>query len=68
MLDKNKLKNKEVIYVGDEIRDMEACKKAKVAVIGVSWGYNLPESLKDAGANYIAKTPKDILRIVKKKQ
>jgi phosphoglycolate phosphatase len=29
-----------VLYVGDEIRDVEAAKKAKVAVAAVSWGFN----------------------------
>jgi phosphoglycolate phosphatase len=38
--------NAESIYIGDEIRDSEAAKKANIAFGGVSWGYNSVEVLK----------------------
>ena len=38
MLKKHNLKTEEIIYVGDEIRDVEACKKVGIKIIGVSWG------------------------------
>jgi phosphoglycolate phosphatase len=38
--------NAESIYIGDEIRDSEAAKKANIAFGGVSWGYNSIDSLK----------------------
>lgn len=63
-LKKNHLKNDEVIYVGDEIRDIEACIKADIKIISVTWGLNTAKALRDHGANYIVKKPKDILRIV----
>lgn len=34
-----------LIYIGDEIRDIEACRKAGVDIISVSWGYNSHEAL-----------------------
>ena len=36
----------ESMYIGDEIRDIEAAKKLNIAFGGVSWGYNRVESLK----------------------
>jgi phosphoglycolate phosphatase len=39
------LQAKDVVYVGDETRDIEACKKIGVKIAAVSWGYNLPEVL-----------------------
>ena len=36
----------EAIYIGDEIRDIEAARKANIAVGCVSWGYNTSEALK----------------------
>ena len=30
----------EVVYVGDEIRDIDAAKKTRIKVIAVSWGFN----------------------------
>ncbi len=38
-------KPEEVIYVGDEIRDIEAAHKAKVKIVSVTWGFNSAESL-----------------------
>lgn len=41
------LQTENVIYVGDETRDIEACKKIDVKIAAVSWGYNLPEVLQE---------------------
>ena len=37
-----------VLYVGDEIRDIEACRKAGVDIISVSWGFNSHQVLAKA--------------------
>jgi len=50
------------IYVGDELRDIEACKKAKVPIIAVSWGFNDKCLLKDA--DYLVESPKEFLNLV----
>jgi len=60
-----KLDKSEVIYIGDEIRDVEACKKAGIKMIGVSWGLHTVEALKKAGVDYLVKKPEEILSIVK---
>jgi phosphoglycolate phosphatase-like HAD superfamily hydrolase len=60
------ISREEVIYVGDEIRDIEASRKAGVPVIAVSWGLNngkIPESIKP---DQIAYTPKDLLSCIRK--
>ena len=44
---------RQFVYVGDEVRDVEACKKAGVKMIGVTWGFNTKEALKKAGADYL---------------
>ena len=31
---------KDAIYIGDETRDVEACKKTGIPVIAVTWGMN----------------------------
>lgn len=63
-LKKNKLVKEECIYVGDEIRDAEACKKARIKMIGVSWGLNTSEILKKNGVDYIAQKPSEILQLI----
>lgn len=61
-----KLNKPETVYVGDEIRDVEACRKNGIKIIAVSWGLHRGEILKKHGADYIAKKPEDILKIVDK--
>lgn len=60
------LKKSEVIYIGDEIRDVEACKKVGIKMIGVSWGLHTVEALKNNGVDYIIRKPHEILRIISK--
>jgi phosphoglycolate phosphatase len=60
----SQLRNEEIIYVGDEVRDIAACRKSAVRVIGVSWGYDNRETLTAECPDYIAESPKDILEIL----
>lgn len=59
----HKLKESEVIYVGDEARDIIAGKKSGVKVIWVSWGYDQIDNAKMENPNYIVNTPDEILSI-----
>lgn len=52
------------IYVGDEIRDVEAAKKAGIKVIGVSWGYNTKNALQKAHPDYIVEKPEELDEII----
>ena len=61
-----RLNKSETIYIGDEIRDVEACKKNKIKIIAVSWGLHKEAALRRHGADFIAKKPGDILKIVDK--
>ena len=53
----HKLKKEEVIYVGDEIRDVLACQKIGVQIAAVSWGYNSVESLKKYHPDFVIENP-----------
>jgi len=64
ILKKEGLKTDEVYYIADEIRDILACQKAKIKMIGVSWGFAKSETLKKAGADLIIKKPSEILKII----
>lgn len=50
--------------IGDESRDVEAGKKAGLKTIGVAWGLQGEKGLRPVQPNFIAKTPKDILKII----
>jgi len=53
----------DVVYVGDQIIDVKASRKAKVPVAAVSWGYNSPKALKNEDPDFFLRTPKDLLKL-----
>jgi len=64
ILKEQRLNRKETIYIGDEIRDVEAAKKAKILSGAVTWGLNGKEILENANPDYIFEKPEDILNII----
>ncbi|HAO96991.1 MAG: carotenoid oxygenase [Roseibacillus sp.] len=54
----------EIIYVGDEIRDLRAARKAKVEVIAVTWGLNSRRSLSRENPTFLIDQPSELLDIV----
>lgn len=59
-------KQKALIYVGDEVRDVEACNALGIPIVAVTWGLNTRELLEKAGANYLVDTPKELLQVLTK--
>ena len=54
VVSKYKLNKKDVVYIGDEARDVTAANNAEVAVISVGWGFNSKKLLMSLNAkNYI---------------
>ncbi len=64
LIKKLNLKRRELIYVGDEHRDIMACQANHIQVIAVTWGFDPLEILEKAQPNYIANKPSDILSII----
>ena len=56
----------ECVLVGDSDVDMATAKNAGFLAVGVSWGYRSRERLLEKGADAIAETPEDIVKIVDK--
>ena len=55
----------QAIYIGDEVRDIEAARAARVASGAVAWGYNTLEALKACAPNEVFRNLNDIIeRIV----
>ncbi len=54
----------EITYVGDEIRDLRAARKAKVEVIAVTWGLNSRQSLSKENPTFLIDQPCQLLDIV----
>jgi phosphoglycolate phosphatase len=57
----------EMLYVGDESRDIEACHKVGVDIVAVKWGYNTPHALERYHPTFMVENLWDIIDIVKKK-
>jgi phosphoglycolate phosphatase len=60
-----RLDKSEVYFVGDEIRDIEAGKKAGVKTIAVSWGFNTKDALLKENPDYMVDSPQDLEKIFK---
>jgi phosphoglycolate phosphatase len=67
VLRQNQLKPQEVIYVGDETRDIEASKKANIQVIAVTWGFNSPEVLAKQKPDFLIHKPNELLQVLNNK-
>ncbi|OPH49635.1 hypothetical protein BC351_37015 [Paenibacillus ferrarius] len=51
-----------MIYVGDELRDIEACQKLGVPIIAVTWGYDSPRLLLSGKPDYLVNSPSDLVK------
>jgi len=67
MLKNNNLNPNEILYVGDEDRDILAAKKVGIKIIAVTWGFNSKERLLFNNPDYIVDSPREITRILNKK-
>lgn len=65
IIKKERLLLDEVLYVGDEIRDVHAAKNTGIHIASVAWGYNTVESLKKHKPDYIIYEPSELIDICK---
>jgi len=61
---KHNLQVSDAIYIGDEVRDVVACKKVGIKVIAVTWGYDSLGFLLENDPNFIANSAEEISDIV----
>lgn len=54
----------ETLYIGDSNVDIFTGKNAGVKTCGVLWGFRTKEELEEAGADYIATSPLDVLDLI----
>jgi phosphoglycolate phosphatase len=51
------------LYVGDEARDVQAAKKAKVSSAAVTWGFHAEPLLVAAAPDFLFRSPTDLLGV-----
>lgn len=56
-----KINPSEVVYIGDEDRDIIAAQKVKIKNIAVTWGFNSDKKLKEVHPDHLVNSPKEII-------
>ena len=64
LMKKNDLKPEDIIYVGDETRDIEASKRIHVKVIAVGWGFNSGEVLAKHHPDFLIYQPSELIEVL----
>ncbi|HOE16185.1 MAG TPA: HAD-IA family hydrolase [Syntrophorhabdaceae bacterium] len=59
------LSREETVYVGDEVGDVDACRKVGIKIIAVSWGFNSKKILERKEPDYLVETPMQLRSILK---
>jgi len=57
------IEKSDMLYIGDEIRDVKASKKAGISVVSVTWGFNSRESLEMEKPTYLIDQPSELKQI-----
>ncbi|MEI6071469.1 MAG: HAD-IA family hydrolase [Verrucomicrobiae bacterium] len=64
ILKRLRLKPKEVLLVGDEVRDIEAAQDTGVHMAAVSWGYNSHKALAAGHPDHLVETPSALAELI----
>jgi phosphoglycolate phosphatase len=65
IIKKHNLQLNEVIYVGDETRDIKAAQKSRISVIAVGWGFNSAAILAEYQPNFLIEHPQQLTEVIK---
>ena len=63
---KLRLKDEDILYVGDEVRDIVSAKKSNIDIASVTYGYNTKEYLSSEEPTYFIDNLKELFNIIKK--
>lgn len=64
LLKDHSLEIKNCVYIGDELRDVEASKSIGMRVIAVDWGFARPGDLKKLKPTKLVSTPEELLQVI----
>lgn len=54
----------DILYVGDEVRDIIACNKVNIPFMWVSWGLDGLELIEKENPTYTVHTPNELIKIL----
>ncbi len=64
LMKRSGLQREQLVYVGDEHRDVEACREVGLKVIAVRWGADAEVRLREAGPDFLVERPAEIIDCV----
>lgn len=64
ILKKRKLNKEEVLYIGDEVRDIEACRKIGIKIAAVTWGFSDEKLLARNKPDFLVEKFKQIIGLI----
>lgn len=56
-----KLNRDEIVYVGDETRDIRAARKSRIGIVAVSWGFNSGDILAEHKPDFLVDRPQQLI-------
>lgn len=62
---RQRLNLEDLIYVGDETRDIEAARKIGIQIISVAWGFNSSQALAAENPDFLIRHPEELLQVTK---
>lgn len=66
IMKKHNLVLEDCIYIGDELRDVEAAESVRMRVIAVKWGFANPDHLADLKPYALVNTPHELTELLQK--
>ena len=63
ILKSERLAREQVVYIGDELRDLKAATKLRIDSCAVTWGLHTEKVLTAEQPRYVARQPADLLRL-----
>ena len=54
----------DILFVGDETRDIEASKKVGIRIAAVTWGYNSRRSLEAMKPDFVFESPQELVAML----
>ncbi|HVX24654.1 MAG TPA: HAD hydrolase-like protein [Candidatus Saccharimonadales bacterium] len=64
LLKEQSIDKADALYIGDELRDVEAAQSIHLRVIAVTWGFARPSDLVDHRPTHVVDTPDDLLHVL----
>ena len=53
-----------IVYIGDEIRDIEAARRLGLKVAAVTWGYNSSSALQEHLPDFLIHSPQELFQVI----